>query len=422
MIIKNIKQLARTPLRADALAIAEAGYQSLDIERVFRDKVELRDSTLTVHGHSYNLKKFSNIYVIGVGKGSGFAARGLEKVLSERITKGFVIDSTPVRNLQHVYAFRGTHPLPSPQNIDATEEVVKLLHKADRKDLVICIICGGGSALFCRPGDRTCLELQLIRGTLLKAGAPIHDINTVYKHVSLIHGGRLAKYAYPATVLTLCVSDVPGDNLDVIASGPTVLDPTSRQDAVRVAKHYKLPPIPFIETPKDKKYFRKVTNLVVASGDIAVDAMAKKAQELGYRPKIIGRNITGLAKEVGRDFAEKVQPGEVLLAAGETEVHVTHPGRGGRCQDVAVSAIPHLSIDTVVVGCASDGRDNEPVAGAISDGEYSREQCEKLRLDPDDAIAKNDSYPLLEKLGDHLHTKWVTANISDFMIALRAKK
>lgn len=420
MVIKNFKQLAKTALRTDALTIAEAGYQSIDIEQVFKRELKLQSTQLTVHGHNYDLNKFENIYVVGVGKGSSRAARGVEKVLGHYIKGGFVIDTTPAK-LQKVFAFKGTHPLPSQKNIAATDEIVKLSHQATAKDLVICIICGGGSALFCRPGERTCLELQLIRSAMLKAGAPIHDINTVYKHVSHIHGGHLAQYAYPATVLSLCVSDVPGDDLDVIASGPTVLDSTTCKDAERTARKYKLPEIPFIETPKSKKYFKKVTNLVLASGDLAVDAMAEKAKELGYKPIIINRNITGLANKVGPDLAQKIQPGEALLAAGETEVHVTHPGRGGRSQDLAVSAIPYLSADSVIVACASDGRDNEPVAGGIADGEVSRILCEKYELDPQESIAMNNSYPLLEKLGDHLYTRIGTANIADFMVVIRSK-
>ncbi len=398
--------------------IAEAGYDSINIEQVFKEKLELQGRTLSVQRHSYDLSKFKHIYVVGVGKGSSRAARAIEKVLGERITEGFVIDITPAKT-QRILAFKGTHPLPSRQNIDGTEEVVKIAERAGKDDLVICIICGGGSALFSRPGDRTLLELQLIGSHMLKAGAPIHEINTVRKHISLVHGGHLAKFAYPATVLSLCVSDVPGDDLHIIASGPTVLDPTTRHDAARVAKKYKLPPIPFIETPKEKRYFKKVTNLVVASGDLAVDAMVAKAKELGYEPIIIGRNINGIAKEVGPELAQKVKPGQVLIAAGETEVNVTHAGRGGRCQELAVAAMPYLGEGTAFVACASDGKDNEPVGGAITDGDVSIKNCKKFGLDPKKAVELNDTYPLLAKLGDHLQTKLVTANISDFLVVLR---
>jgi len=422
MVIKNLKQLATTALRADALAIAEAGYASIDIERVFMRKLKLHGSRLTVQGHSYDLDAFENIYIIGVGKGSSRAARGVEKALGDHIKGGFVIDNATPARLRTVFAFQGTHPLPSDRNIAATDEIVKLSHQATANDLVICIICGGGSALFCRPGERTCLELQFIRGAMLKAGASIHEINTVYKHVSRIHGGHLAQYAYPATVLTLCVSDVPGDDLDIIASGPTVLDTTTRHDAQRVAKQYGLPAIPFIETPKNKKYFKSVTNLVIASSDLVVDAMADKARELGYKPVVYGRNITDLAKDVGPDFAKRVRSGEALLAAGETPVLVSHPGRGGRCQDVSVAAIPCLTEDSVIVACASDGRDNEPVAGGIADGETSPQRCAEHQLDPAAAIAMNDTYPLLKRLDDHLYTRVGTANVADFMVTIRAKE
>jgi glycerate 2-kinase len=422
LVIRNIPQLSTTKLRADALAIAEAGYQAINLERVFTDRLHLQSDVLTVGGHSFNLSKYERIYVVGVGKGSSIVARTIERILgSNRLSAGYVIDNHPIRLTGTIKAFKGTHPLPSQQNIDATEEIVKLLHQATSRDLVITIVCGGGSALFCKPGDRTCLELQFIGSHMLRSGASIHEMNTVRKHVSRIHGGHMAMYAYPATILALMVSDVPGDDLDVIASGPTVRDTTTRQDAQRVAAQFKLPEIPFYETPKDQKYFRKVTNVVIASGSLAVDAMADKARELGYDPIIYDRDLKGLAKDVGPKLAAIPQPGQVALACGETEVHVTHTGRGGRNQDVALSAIAHLSPNGVLVSAASDGADNEPVAGGIVDGQTSARRCHELGLDPNAAVMLNDSYPVLHALGDHLHTRPGNANVADFMVSLRGR-
>jgi glycerate-2-kinase len=298
---------------------------------------------------------------------------------------------------------------------------VKLLERADKNDLVISIICGGGSALFCRPGALTCLELQFISSVLLRAGATIQEINTVRKHVSLIHGGYMAKYAYPATVLSLIISDVPGDDLQMVSSGPTVMDRTSKSDAERVAHQYGLPPIDMMETPKDQKYFKKVNNVLIACGAKTVDAMAVAARELGYLPRVYSRQMSGLAKDVGAAMAETVKPGEALLACGETEVIVTRPGMGGRNQDLVLSALPHLAPDAVVISAASDGKDNVPVAGAIADGDWSRRACARLKINPAAAVADNRSYKALHKLGDHLTIEKVTANISDFVLVLRGR-
>lgn len=419
MIIKNFKKLAKTELRRDALSIVEAGYEAIAIKKLFHQDLSLQGDILSVHGQKYNLKKFDNIYVIGLGKNSASAAQVIETTLgSRRIKAGFVIDITKKR-MKKIKAMRGTHPLPSNQNIKATAKIIKLLDSVTEKDLIIAIVCGGGSSLACRPGNLTCLELQFISNLLLRAGANIHEINTVRKHVSQIHGGYLAKEAYPATVLSLVVSDVPGNKIDMVASGPLSLDTTTKAQAERIAKKYGLPPIDFIETPKDKKYFAKVNNILIASGNTAVDAMSQKATELGYKPVIYSRNLSGLAKNVGPTMASKVKSGQALLACGETEVIVSRPGKGGRNQDVVLSAIPKLHKDSVIISAASDGKDNVPVAGGIADGSLTIKKIKKYRLDPITAVEENRSYKTLHRLRDHLFIQKVTANISDFVIVLR---
>jgi glycerate-2-kinase len=422
MVIKNYDKLAKTALRRDALTIVEAGYESIDIEKLFTSKLHMEGDKLILGANTYDLTKFKHIYVVGVGKGSGLAAKAIEKLLTpERITAGAIIDIT-TRRLKKIKSCKGTHPLPSEQNIAFTEEIIRIMELADKDDLVISIICGGGSALFCKPGGLTCLELQFISSVLLRAGASIQEINTVRKHVSLIHGGYMAKYAYPATVLSLIISDVPGDQLEMVSSGPTVMDTTTKADAERVAKQYGLPSIGMIETPKDAKYFKKVTNVLIASGSQTVEAMAIKARALGYQPVVYSKRLSGLAKEVGPAMAARVKPGEALLACGETEVIVTHPGMGGRNQDVVLSALTKLPDDAVIISAASDGKDNVPVAGGIADGDWSRKQCAKLGIDPMAAVEENRGYKALHKLGDHLLINHITANISDFILVLRGKE
>lgn len=419
-IIKNFSALATTPLRRDALEIAEAGYHSINLRTLYTEKLTIVGDHLIINDKRFALSNYKNIYVVGVGKGSGLAASGISKVLKKRITKGYAIDIHR-RFVPKIRVYIGTHPLPSEKNIMATNKIIDLMKSATKNDLVIAAICGGGSSLFSKPAGLTCTELQRVSNYLLKAGASIQEINTVRKHLSHIHGGFFAKYAYPATVLSLIISDVPGDDLNFVASGPTVLDKTTKADAEKIARRYRLPGLTFIETPKDKRFFQNITNIMVANGSQVVDAMASKARELGYTPRIYSKKIAEPAKKLGPKFAASVKPGEALLGCGETQVHVTHPGRGGRNQDVALSATNHLAKNSVIISCASDGKDNEPVAGAIIDNPTSVTALQKAGIRADEAVEMNAGWRALKTIGAHLNTRKTTANISDFMIAVRAK-
>lgn len=420
MVIKNTAKLATNQLRRDALAIAEAGYDSIRMSALFAHDLTLINNILKVGGKEYDLEKFDKIYVVGIGKASAQAAAVIEKTLTpSRIAGGIVVDIAR-HPLKKIKVFRGTHPLPSDQNIYATEQIVRILRQATKNDLVITIICGGGSSLLCKPGKLTCLELQFITSMLLRAGANINQINTIRKHLSLVHGGYMARYAYPAEVLSLIVSDVPGDDLQMVASGPTIMDTTTLEQAKRLAHKFGLPEdIDLMETPKDPKYFKRVTNVLIASGSKVVDAMSTRAHELGYTPRIYSKALSGLAKDVGPALAGAIKPGEALLACGETEVIVTRPGKGGRNQDVALSALPHLPDDSAIASCASDGKDNILVAGAICDSDQSDRQAHNFDIDPAEAVSINRSYRALHKMGDLFYINRVTANVSDFIIVVR---
>lgn len=418
MIIKNFKKLAKTSLRADALEIIEAGYQSINMSNIFRVNMHFDGKILDIEGQKFDLKKYKNIYVVGLGKGSALAAKELEILLKSKIKSGFVIDIFK-RRLKIIKSLKGTHPLPSRTNIKATENIIKLLQTTTKDDLVISIICGGGSALICKPEKLTCLEMQFVSSVLLKAGATIDEINTVRKHISLIHGGFMAKYAYPSEVLSLIVSDVPGDDISMVASGPTTLDKTTKEQAEKIVKKYSLPPIELTETPKDKKYFLKVHNILVSSGTKVVQAMSKKANQLGYKSIIYSRNLSGLAKEVGPKMAKSAKKGQALLACGETQVIVKKSGKGGRNQDVVLSAIPYLQDESVIISAASDGKDNINVAGAIADSLYSKKFIKRKKIDPRRAVDDNRSYRVIRRLKDHLYIRKVTANISDFILVLK---
>ncbi len=422
MIIKNLEQLAKNKLRKDALEIVEAGYEAIEVENIYNTQISLKNDMLKIQNQTFNLKKYNNVYVVGVGKGSDHAAMALEKILTpNKIAAGFVIDTVSIK-LKKITTLKGTHPLPSEQNIIATKKITDLLKRAKQDDLVIVIVCGGGSSLFCKPGGLTCLELQFISSFLLRAGASIQEINTVRKHVSLIHGGYLAKYAFPAEVVSLVISDVVGDDLNFIASGPTTLDKTTKEDAQKIINRYQLPNIELVDTPKDHKYFKKVTNIILASGSTAVEGMKTKAIKLGYKPKIFSTKIAGMANKIGPELASKAKPGIALLGCGETQVVVKHPGIGGRNQDVVLSAIPKLPINSVIISAASDGKDNVDVAGAIADSDISVKVLLDNKIDPIKSVQLNNGYDLLKSMNDHLHINKVTANVSDFMLVLGEKE
>jgi glycerate 2-kinase len=419
MIIKSFSRLASNSVRRDALTIAEAGYEAIDITNLFQNKCNMQAQKLCVGEQQFDLTAYKHVYIIGLGKGSAKATKAILKTIpAHTITAGAVVDIVKAR-LGKVKSFIGTHPLPSDKNIVATKEIIRILKLANNNDLVITIICGGGSSLACQPSNgMTCTDLQEVGDYLLKSGAGISQINTVRKHLSLIHGGFMAKYAYPSKVVSLIVSDVPGNKLDMVASGPTVLDTTSVASAHTIAKHYGLGNLNFVETPKDKKYFAKVDNIVLASGETALYAMKAKALELGYTPKIYSKALAGYAKSIGPSMAKSVKPGQALLACGETQVRVLHAGKGGRNQDVALSALPYLPKRSAIVSAASDGKDNIPVAGGVTD--YTNMHlAKKYFIDPTKAVTYNQSYTSLRKLKGIFKIRKVTANISDFVVVLR---
>lgn len=417
-IIKNFDNLSSTDLRRDLLEIAEAGYEAIDIRGMYDRHIELRGEHLVVDRHRFDLSKYRNIYLVGVGKGSGLAAQAMARILKSRITKGYAIDIKS-RLASKIRIYAGTHPLPSEKNITATNKIIELLKSADKQDLIISVICGGGSSLFCQPAGLSCVDLQHVSSYLLKAGATIQEINTVRKHLSLIHGGYFAQYAYPATVLGLIISDVPGDDLNYVASGPTVLDKTTQADAEKIAHKYHLKGLKFTETPKDPKYFERVTNVMLGNGSQVVEAMATKARELGYKPRTYSKKLAGLAKDIGPAMAESVKPGEALLACGESQVVVSHPGKGGRNQDLVLAAAPHLKPATAIASCASDGKDNVPVAGAVIDNPTGVKQLHEKRIDPSHAVAMNSGFDALKSIDAHLQIRKTTANISDFVVVIQ---
>ena len=430
--VKNYDELAITPNRKLALEIMNAGLDSINTEKVIGSSVRLDGNILRIQEQEFDLAQFKKIKVVGFGKSSCSAGRALEKILGERINQGAIVGLEKI-DLKYIETFAGTHPRPSEKNIEAGNKIYEIIKDSTEDDLIIVLVSGGGSALLCYP------ESEYIQGAklydaFLKTGGTISEMNTIRKHLSLFKGGGLAKIAYPATVVGLIFSDVPGDVYVNVASGPTYKDETTIAGAQKSITENNLGEFDLIETPKEDKYFEKVYNFVLVSNKTAVEAMAKKAEELNLGVNIVSTNlydeVGGALKKIFTVFPDvgilqgrSPTSGTVALAAGEPRVTVPkNAGKGGRNLHMGLEAIKMKLVgdDSVFISYASDGADNSDSAGAVVD-KNTIEKVEKMSLEVNDYSARFDSYNLFEKTGDIIFTGPTDANVSDLMILLTKK-
>lgn len=424
--IRNFEALAVTPLRRAALEVVEAGLTAIDTREVIRRTVALDGTNVRIGGNEYSPEEGGRIFVAGVGKCALDAAEALEAALGDRIHKGVVIDVREGR-LNRMQTFVGDHPFSSERNVAATKALMQMLEEATEQDLVIVVVSGGGSSLLCQPENITCRDEEELVRMLFRKGAPIEKINIIRKHLSLATGGYLAKYAYPARVVSLIFSDVPGDDIRCVASGPTVFDSTTVEDAKAVLREYGLEGVGergLLETPKEEKYFARVTNLLVVSNAIALEAMRGAAKEQGFAAEIKTTRFGGEARHVGAGIVEGLAfaPKDTfLLYGGESVVILKSPGgKGGRNLELALSALRFVGDNDLIISLASDGRDNTEYAGAICD-RITREKAEKLGVRPREWLDRNDSFHFFEKTGDFILTGETGSNVSDLVIAIRSK-
>ncbi|MBI2156506.1 MAG: DUF4147 domain-containing protein, partial [Candidatus Rokubacteria bacterium] len=376
------------------------------------------------------------VVVLGCGKASGAMARAAGEVLGDRIGGGFVVvkDGYTVP-LDRVELAEAGHPVPDARGLAASARLLALAHGAREDDLVLVLVSGGGSALTPAPVPPVTLaEKQEVTRLLLAAGATIAELNAVRKHLSRLKGGQLARAAWPATLLTLALSDVIGDPLDVIASGPTAPDPTTYGDALDVLQSRGLlERIPVVarerleagrrgeieETPKPgDRLFSRVTNVVIGNNALVTGAAVAAAGRLGYRPHFLTRALQGEAREVARDLVEharRLAPPACLIAAGETTVTVRGPGRGGRCQELALAAALDLRPGErlTVLAAGTDGTDGPTgAAGAIVDA-TSVPRGAAAGADARRALDDNDAHAFLGASGDLLVTGPTNTNLLD---------
>ncbi len=425
-LIQNATELSQTPLRIAALSIAEAGLKAIETDRVIRDHVSLSGDILTIAGNIYNLKTYDRLIVAGVGKCSLDAARELENILGGRISAGFVLDVRCDPSLKYTKSCAGTHPFPSEDNITHTGELLALLEGATERDLVLFIVSGGGSTLLCSPINNVCDDEKNLLKKLFAAGATIGDINIVRKHLSRARGGHIAQTVYPAELVALVFSDVPGDDIATIASGPTILDTTTQEDARRTLKTFcpgEADELLLMETPKDEKFFTRTRTVLALTNKTALRAMKEKADALGFHATIQDSMLSGDAQEVaGRisDALKNAVPNSVLLYGGETTVVDASGllGKGGRNQELALAALISIGEDELVLALASDGRDNSDHAGALTDA-LVQEAAAQVGEDIETRLLAHESYDFFEKTGAAILTGYTGSNVSDLIVAIK---
>lgn len=424
-MIKNLNSLATSVLRRQALSIAEAGFTAINTQKaVERNFIyDSKKQKLLVMGQEFNLKNFRRVVCVGFGKAALEAVTEIQIRLKDKISCGYVLDLRE-GSLGNIVCRVGTHPLPTKVNIDATVELMAMLDECEENDLVICVVSGGGSALLCKPHEMDCETEVAIISALTVKGANIYELNTVRKHISSVKGGHLAKIIYPATCISLIFSDVPGDDISMVASGPTVRDATTNHDAAEILKKFdvleicQLNSCKLFETPKEEKYFKKVHNILFVSANNALSAMSQRAEELGLKVKIFSKNYQGEAKKLALEILSKLERGVCLLGAGESTVKIVGRGIGGRNQEMALAALETIGENEVLLCAASDGRDNSDAAGAIVDVSVLK-RAQMLGLDPKVYLANNDSFNFFEKTGDALNTGLTNSNVSDFFVGVK---
>jgi glycerate 2-kinase len=428
--------------------VLRAGLNAVDPEQAVRRFVRREQDTLFVGDRSYSLDRYKRIILVGAGKGTAPMAKALEDILGDVLTSGWIIVKYGYgMSFQRTHVVEAGHPIPDEPGLKATEGLLSQLRECTEEDLVICAFSGGGSALLPAPIHPFTLEQkQECTRLLLECGATIDEINAIRKHLSRSKGGQLVKEAYPATIISLLLSDVVGDRLDVIASGPTVPDESTYRDCVEIVERYdlveRLPKgvvehfkagvaggVP--ETPKEgDPVFSKVQNLIVGNNRECLLAAREQATSLGYNTLVLSSQIEGEAREVAQVLAavaKEIRHAGIpiahpacILAGGETTVTIHGKGKGGRNQELALACA--IAIDgwegISMFSAGTDGTDGPTdAAGAIVDGTTCR-RARELGLDPHAFLIANDSYSFFESLGDLLKTGPTRTNVMDIICML----
>jgi glycerate 2-kinase len=440
--------LETLPWGESVCRILLSALQAVDPAQAVRSHLQRRGDFLDFSGDRVNLSEIGKIYVVGAGKAGAPMALCLVDMLGDRLSSGIIIvkdgyQPAPGNNaLGKIEILQAGHPIPDQRGVQATNRLFELLNLTRKGDLVICLISGGGSALLVNPVPGVSLEdIQILTEELLSCGANIQEINTLRKHLDQVKGGNLARHAAPANLLTMILSDVVGNPVDIIASGPTVPDPSTFADANAIIQKYdlsqKIPSsitthlkdgeqaeVP--ETPKPSDpLFKNTRNVIIGSNIQAANAAIEQAQAEGFHTLLLTTYLQGEARQAGKMLAaiarqidasgQPIARPACLVAGGETTVTLQGNGKGGRNQEVALGAVEDMAglHTTALVTLATDGSDGPTdAAGAVVTGETFRRGLD-LGINPEEYLRNNDAYQYFKVLGDLLVTGPTYTNVND---------
>ena len=440
--------MAEEKLRKDAREIFKEALNAADPKRCVLEHVSLKDGILSVDSESYKISDYKSIFVVAFGKAASLMAKSIEELLGNSITEGIVIsNSRPDYSFNKMDFYLSSHPMPDDKSLQAAIKVTSLLDKAGKDDLVIFLISGGGSSLLAMPREGLSIEeKRKVTEKLLLSGVDTQGLNTVRKKLSQIKGGGLLKKAIPARIITLILSDVVGDKLDVIASGPTVADTATFEEAWRVIEALKLehviPPKVLVHLDKGRKglipkllsekelNYKKQQTVIVGNNFKSLAAAEKKAESLGYDTLVLSSQISGESREVAKVIAgiafeverlnTPVKKPACIIFGGETTVNVTGGGKGGRNTETAIAFCMEIIGHKNIVGLFSgtDGIDGPTdAAGAICDGN-SRLVARTFNCSARDHLADNNSYTFFDRLDDLIKIGPTGTNVMDIGIVL----
>jgi len=445
--MENGRETLRNTLKNTAKEIFTAALGEVSPKHCINKSLKLSGNRLSVHGIIYDLCRIEKLYLIGAGKASASMALEAEKLLGDRIHDGLIVTKYDHGiPLKHCHLLEAGHPVPDINGCKAAEALLDITARAGINDLILCLISGGGSALTPAPVSGINLaDKQEITRLLLSSGATIHEINAIRKHLSRIKGGRLCQATGGADIVSLILSDVIGDDLDIIASGLTSPDPSTFNDCLSILTRYNLleqTPVSVLlhlnegakgrhpETPKPgDEIFAHVSNWIIGSISDALQAADKKASLLGFQSRIVTPTLQGEAREAAKTICniareiDKTRTTDIpicLLSGGETTVTVTGPGKGGRNTELALAAAIELSglSNIMILSAGTDGTDGSTdAAGAFADGSTVT-RAEGRGLAADRHLADNDSYNYFRSLQDLFITGPTRTNVMDLQILL----
>jgi glycerate-2-kinase len=430
--------------------IFKAALEEVKPESLVRKSVSLEGEKIVIQGQSFSLARFDRIFLVSVGKAAPFMAKSLSDILGKRLEGGIAVCLPQTKKkLQRITCLPASHPLPDQKSLRAAQRILGLARGLGEKDLLFFLVSGGGSAQVCLPSSGVSLdEKRRLTEMLLSAGASIAELNTVRKHLSQIKGGRLARAAFPATVISLVISDVVGNDLENIASGPAHWDSSTYEDAYHVLKKYGLwsgAPLSVravIENGMEKRIeetvkredlaFSHVHNFIIGDNLLALQAAERKAGELGFQTSILTSSDRGEAKEAAKNyvslFLNSIQSIKAsskpvcLLAGGEITVTVRGKGRGGRNQEFVLAALdemenhPEVIPDWLILSLGSDGIDGPTDAAGAWAGPSILKKAKELSLNLRKYLADNDSYNFFKRVGGLIITGPTQTNVMDIRL------